>query len=213
MSDSPNEVIHWSDLCIGYRGEKVAGPLNGSLGSGQIIALTGPNGSGKTTFLKTLIGLIPPISGQVKRADTRAISYVPQISDMDEGFPVTVSEVVSTAIAGRTSARKRKERIDRSLDMLNVAELRGRQFFHLSGGQRQRVLLSRALCADAHFIALDEPTAGVDHSSTEATWRILRDFAKEGRSVLIITHDLARAEAYAHTVIQDLDFSGRSSGS
>ena len=194
-----SQCIEFRGLEIGYGRERVAGPLHDVWHHGSLIALTGPNGAGKTTLLRTLLGFLRPLAGEMARLDRVRVGYVPQLTRFEDGFPVTVDEVLGTARAA--AGRPTSERRDRALIEVDMAAQRHRKFFELSGGQRQRVLLARALVGDADLIALDEPTAGVDGESAEAIWKLLRRTVDGGRSVVVVTHDLHRLPEYADRIL------------
>lgn len=199
-------TIRFSNLEIGYGRTRVAGPLDGALESGKAWAVTGANGSGKTTLVRTLIGLHPARAGTIEGGRGRAVSYVPQIGSMDDGFPVTVAEVVGTGGRGRKSRRERRAGIRDALEQVGMAAFASRAFFRLSGGQRQRVLVARALFADAEIVVLDEPTTGVDAAAADDVWGLVRKLADSGRLVIVVTHDLYDAPRHVdHTLLLDGD--------
>ena len=197
---SHTQCIEFCDLEIGYGRERVAGPLNDVWHHGSLIALTGPNGAGKTTLLRTLLGFLRPLAGSIARLDAVRVGYVPQLTRFDDGFPVTVDEVLGTARAA--DGRPTRDRREQVLAAVDMAAMRQCKFFELSGGQRQRVLLARALVGDADIVALDEPTAGVDRESAEAIWKLLRRTVDSGRSVVVVTHDLHRLPEFADRILE-----------
>lgn len=194
-----NTGLSFTDLVVGYGTARVAGPLDGSFDAGQLHLITGPNGSGKTTLLRTLIGLLPSLGGRVERR-SQTISYVPQLQDLDGGFPITCAEVVLTG--HRAMPRRQAEAsVQQALTAVGLADARKEPFFRLSGGQRVRVLIARALCADADIVALDEPTAGVDAQSSAALWSSAQQLAANGKLVLAVTHDVFRAPEVADRIL------------
>lgn len=197
MNGADGASLRFRQLEVGYGGRRVAGPFDGCLQSGQLSLITGSNGTGKTTLLRTLLGLLPPLGGVIERPEGLTCSYVPHSGAQDPGFPVTCAEVVATGLPLKAPRRQRRDRSLTALHAVGLAALAERSFHQLSCGQRQRVLVARSLCAEAQLIALDEPTAGVDADSSEAVWETLRGLADEGRIVVAITHDHFLAPRFA----------------
>lgn len=195
---SPAVTLRFEDLVIGHGNHAVAGPLGGLWESGRLWVLSGANGCGKTTLLRTLLGLQPALSGRVTGLGAHRVSYVPQRRDFDPAFPVTAAEVVSTGLRRSGIRRARKARIRDALEAVDLADMGPQPFFRLSGGQAERVLIARALVAEARVIALDEPTAGIDPAMATRVWELLATLASEDRLVIVVTHDLARADRYAN---------------
>jgi iron complex transport system ATP-binding protein len=191
------------DLTIGYRDRVVGRHLDISLASGEVLALLGPNGGGKTTLLKTLLGLLPPLSGQVRFGErelsdfsnserARLLAYVPQSHVAT--FAFTVEAVV---LMGRTahnsllSAPTADDRamVAQSLERLGIGHLRERPYTMISGGERQLVLLARALAQEPRYIILDEPTASLDFGNQGKVMQEIRNLSASGHGVLFTTHD------------------------
>jgi zinc transport system ATP-binding protein len=176
--------------------------------SGEFAALLGPNGSGKTTALKLILGLLRPSSGKVTvfgrdAAEARgAVGYVPQAVVFDPAFPIQVSRVVLmgrlAGSIGRYGAADR-EAAARAMEAAGVADLAGRSYTALSGGQRRRVLVARALAAEPELLVLDEPTSNMDAESEELLYRSLGTL-KGRATVLIVTHDTGFVSALTDSV-------------
>jgi iron complex transport system ATP-binding protein len=191
------------DLTIGYSDRVVGHGLNVALAQGEVLALLGPNGGGKTTLLKTLLGILAPKAGEVAigarslasisvRERARLIAYVPQVHTPT--FAFTVESVVlmgRTAHGNLFSAPSAHDRAvaARTLDQLGIAHLAGRPYTMISGGERQLVLLARALAQEPRFVVLDEPTASLDFGNQGKVMREIRALATAGHGVLFTTHD------------------------
>ena len=190
------------ELAIGYPGHLVGSGFELSLRPGEALALLGPNGGGKTTLLKAILGLVTPDSGEIRifgrsgESARRSIGYVPQFSRFDRRFPISVEEVVLIGrLAGRSPWFSRFSRADRQLvdallERLEIADLKHRQIGQLSGGQLQRVLIARALAVEPRILILDEPTASVDSASKTRIYDLLKELNRE-MTILIVTHDLS----------------------
>jgi iron complex transport system ATP-binding protein len=190
-------------LTIGY-GERVVGrALSLSLAAGEVLALLGPNGGGKSTLLKTLIGLIPPLAGEIRlegkplaassvRERARLVAYVPQLSASTFAFTVEAMVVMGrTAHSGLFGRPSLKDyRIAQTmLERFAIAHLAKRPYPLISGGERQLTLLARALAQEPRFIVLDEPTASLDFGNQGKVLREMRALAASGLGVLFTTHD------------------------
>ena len=191
------------NLTIGYHDRVVGRGLDVALEQGEVLALLGPNGGGKTTLLKTLLGILKPQAGEVtvgtrslgrisiaERA--RLIAYVPQVHTPT--FAFTVESVV---LMGRTAhgslfsapSAHDREVASRVLDRFGIAHLGARPYTMISGGERQLVLLARALAQEPQFVVLDEPTASLDFGNQGKVMREIRTLAGSGHGVLFTTHD------------------------
>jgi iron complex transport system ATP-binding protein len=190
-------------LTIGYRDRIVGRALNVALGTGEILALLGPNGGGKTTLLKTLLGLIAPHEGEVRLGDralgsyplrerARLIAYVPQVHVATFAFPVEAVVLMGRSalggVLGRPSSADHAA-VARSLERFGIAGLAMRPYTMISGGERQLVLLARALAQEPQFIVLDEPTSSLDFGNQGKVLREIRALAADGLGVLFTTHD------------------------
>lgn len=190
---------------LGVRyGDRVA--LTGvdlALAEGRVCALVGTNGSGKSSLLRAVMGLVPHtgtvrVHGEDPAHARRAqwVGYVPQAEELDVRFPIDVGEVVATGRYGRLGATRRAGPADRravaeALDVVGLADRARATYGDLSGGQRRRVLLARAIAQEARLLLLDEPFAGVDAASEATITAVLRDLAGRGVTAVVATHDLA----------------------
>ena len=167
--------------------------------AGQAVAVLGPNGGGKTTLFRALLGELPAVAGSVRFDGVPA--YVPQTERSRLDFPVSALDVALMGAYARTPWYRRVGAADRvraraALTRVGLGEHAGEPFGALSGGQRQRVLVARALVQDAGLVLLDEPFAGVDRTSEEAIMGILDELRGEGRVLLIATHDIEQARRW-----------------
>jgi ABC-type Mn2+/Zn2+ transport system ATPase subunit len=190
-------VVH--DLAVGYGGPAVLSDLKFEVRAGDRIAVLGPNGGGKTTLFRALLGELPPLRGGFE-VHTR-MSIVPQTERSRLDFPVTALDVVLMGTVARLAWYQRPgrgERDDalRALDAVGLAELANRSFGDLSGGQRQRVLIARALVQEAKLLLLDEPFTGLDAVSADRLEQLLADLAAQGHALLIATHDVEQARRW-----------------
>jgi ABC-type Mn2+/Zn2+ transport system ATPase subunit len=192
------------ELSGGYApGAPVLSGVSFSLEPGTIAAVLGPNGGGKTTLFRALLGDLPVRRGAVELDGPPA--YVPQTDRTRLDFPVSALDVVLMGAYGRTPAWRRVARADReaaraALDRVGLADQAGRRFGALSGGQRQRVLIARALLQDSRVLLLDEPLSGVDTTSAVRIERTFHELRGEGRVVLVATHDVEQARRWDRVV-------------
>ena len=186
-------------LAVGYGGPAVLEDVTFSVQPGERIAVLGPNGGGKTTLFRALLGELPPLRGTVV-LDTR-IALVAQTERSRLDFPVTALDVATMGTVARLAWYRRPGRAEReqaraALAAVGMDALAGRAFGDLSGGQRQRVLIARALVQDAKLLLLDEPFTGLDAVSAEQLEQLLIDLARQGNGLLIATHDVEQARRW-----------------
>ncbi len=204
--------IEVHDLTVSYDKKPVLWNIDVAFPEGQIIGVLGPNGAGKSTLIKAIMGLLPIESGWVKingrplARERRAVGYVPQRESVDWDFPVTVADVVLMGVYGRLGLFRRPGRADREfcancLEQVGMATYADRQISQLSGGQRQRVFLARALAQDSRIYLMDEPFAGVDAATEAAIIELLRAMKRQGRTLLVVHHDLQTAPEYFDSML------------
>jgi ABC-type Mn2+/Zn2+ transport system ATPase subunit len=187
-------------LSGGYApGSEVLSDVEFALEPGTIAAILGPNGGGKTTLFRAMLGELPVRRGVVELEGRPA--YVPQTDRTRLDFPVSALDVVLMGAYGRTPAWRRLSRADReaarrALDRVGLADLAGSRFGALSGGQRQRVLIARALLQDSRVLLLDEPLSGVDAASAARIEEVFEELRDEGRILLVATHDVEQARRW-----------------
>ncbi|MGQ0637603.1 MAG: metal ABC transporter ATP-binding protein [Planctomycetaceae bacterium] len=207
---APPIEVH--DLTVSYDWKPVLWNVDVALPEGQIIGVIGPNGAGKSTLIKAIMGLLPIDSGWVQiygeplAQQRNVLGYVPQRESVDWDFPVTVSDVVLMGTYGRLGlfrrpGRREREFCNQCLDRVGIAPLANRQIANLSGGQRQRVFLARALAQDARVYLLDEPFVGVDAATEAAIIDLLRSMKAEGRTLVVVHHDLQSAPEYFDSIL------------
>lgn len=200
-------AIEVHNLTTTYGNAPVLWDIDFELPAGNIIGVIGPNGSGKTTLLKTIMGLLEPASGYVKIFDKsleemrERIAYVPQRESVDWDFPASVYDVVMMGRYRRNNLFRRTTKTDieivkESIEKVGLTEYKNRQISQLSGGQQQRVFIARALAQKADVYLMDEPFVGVDASTENAILTLLKEMKEQGKTVLIIHHDLQTVSDY-----------------
>ena len=192
-------AIEASGLAGGYGGAPAIREIAFSAPAGTMVAVLGPNGGGKTTLFRALLGELPRRTGTVSVAGTTA--YVPQTERYRLDFPVSALDVAlmgayTEAPWYRPLGREQRARASAALDRVGLGGQARERFGNLSGGQRQRVLIARALVRDASVILLDEPLSGVDHPSGERILTILRALRDEGRTILVSSHDIEQTKRF-----------------
>lgn len=202
------ELISCKDLSLGYFHKTVASGLTFSVSEGDYLCIVGENGSGKTTLFKTLLGLLPPLSGELLKSDALlcGIGYLPQKTQAQQDFPATVEEVVRSGLAAKSRrpflSKAEKQRAEETMARLGVSELKKHCFFELSGGQQQRVLLARALLSADKLLLLDEPAAGLDEKGAKALYELIGALHESGVAIAEVTHDPSFARPYATHVLR-----------
>ena len=207
--------IKTTDLAIGYGKKTVASGINIDLAPGSVMAVLGANGSGKTTLIRTLCGLIQPISGKVdvegcdicmleRKRIGRLIAYVPQNHNCT--FTFSVRDI---AVMGRNPflkgycepAKYDYDIVDEILSSLKIEHLAGRKFTHLSGGEKKLVLIARALVQQPKVLIMDEPTSDLDIKNTVTVLERITKLKKDNMSIIINTHSPKEAKVYADKIL------------
>lgn len=200
-------ILKGDRLRLGYRHRVLIKELSLEVSRGDILGIVGPNGCGKTTLLRTMLGLTSPLSGFVEHDPSLVVAYVPQRDRLETILPITALDIVLMGRAARFDAWRRTREGDRNAARRALArvdaEALGQQLFrNLSGGQQQRVVLARALAAEPDVLVLDEPTAGMDIASEAAMLDFLGELNRsQGVTILIVTHMLSLVLNLAKTVM------------
>lgn len=201
-----------NNLTVSYDKNTVLNKVSFSVPEGSLTGIIGPNGAGKSTLIKSILHLIPNISGDVKvfgkpyEKQKRLIGYVPQRSEVDWDFPTNALDIVLMGRYRHIGLFKRpgKKEINiakESLQKVGMLDYADRQISQLSGGQQQRVFLARALAQDAQIYFMDEPFAGVDAATEKAIMKLMHEWQEEGKTVLVVHHDLQTVEDYFDHVL------------
>lgn len=200
------------DLTVAYRQEPVLWDVDLSVPESTLMAIVGPNGAGKSTLIKTILGLIEPSAGRVliygePYHDQRdKVAYVPQRGSVDWDFPTSALDVVTMGRYGALGWFKRPGKAERemaleALHKVGMASFADRQISQLSGGQQQRVFLARALVQEARIYLMDEPFQGVDATTERAIIDVLGELRNQGRTLLVVHHDLETVPEYFERVL------------
>jgi zinc transport system ATP-binding protein len=205
-------LLRCDGLTVGYGGRAILPPVDLELRRGQRWAVLGRNGAGKTTFFKTLLGLVPAIDGSVARpsGDIR-IAYLAQRLSFDDLYPLQVRSIATDGtIQGWSFLQPRRaatrDVVERAMQSVGVAHLADRPFRSLSGGQKQRVLLARMLAAEPALVLLDEPTAGLDAVAEREVLDLLESLRKTyDLTVIVVTHTLWVAREAERVLFLDPD--------
>lgn len=201
------KAVEVDQLSVSYGKTPVLWDIHFSIPTAVRVGIIGPNGAGKSSLLKALMGVVKPLTGQVRlfgeplSAVKRRIAYVPQRSAIDWDFPATVLDVVLMGTYGklglfRWPGKKEKQAAFAALDKVGMTPFAQRQISELSGGQQQRVFFARALIQEADLYCMDEPFAGIDMATERALADLLNRLKEEGKTLLIVHHDLSSVTQY-----------------
>jgi len=203
-------LVVFDHVEFAYDGEPALIDVNLQIYRREFITVVGPNGGGKTSLLRLVLGMIRPTRGSVRvfgrppERERGRMGYVPQYTRFDPLFPVTVSDVVQMGRLGRywTGPYRKEDReaVRAALEQVGLGALRGRSFGGLSGGQRQRILIARALATDPELLLLDEPTANVDRLATDKLYELLVELNRR-LTVVLVSHDLGVVSRFASKVV------------
>lgn len=214
-------IFELKDVTLGYENTIVVKNLNFTLAQGEYLCIVGENGTGKSTLVKTLLGLIKPLKGKIfinaDGKNHKGVGYLPQQTQAQKDFPASVWEVVLSGVLNSSHriplyTKRDKAEAIKNLEKLGISHLKKKCYRELSGGQQQRVLLARALCATDNVLILDEPVTGLDPAASMEFYETVKELnKKEGVTVVMVTHDIENALDYASHILhlkQDSYFYG-----
>ena len=195
---------------FGYENYDVVKDVTMEINEGDYLCIVGENGSGKSTLMKGLLGLLKPTGGTITLSDDlkrSGIGYLPQQTPAQKDFPATVQEVVISGCLGKRGNRpfysaKERKTADMNMERLGIMELKKSCYRDLSGGQKQRALIARALCATDRLLILDEPITGLDPSTTQGFYHVIRHLNRDGHvAVLMVSHDIQNIVSQANKIL------------
>ena len=205
-----SSMIEMEDVSFAYNGQTVLREVNLAVPQGDFVAVIGPNGGGKTTLLRLMLGLLKPDTGRIRILGrpagqaTHHIGYVRQDVHINQSFPITALEVVLMGMRdprrrwGHHGVQDRREALQ-ALERMGMAAFAKRRIGELSGGQRQRVFIARALVTHPRLLLLDEPTASIDTKGQADFYRMLKDLNRDV-TILVVSHDLLVISTYVKSV-------------
>jgi len=204
-----NKLIEIKNLTVSYDSKVVLNNANLSVVENDFIGIIGPNGGGKTTLLKAILGLIQPTSGQLVFSETMKnrgsdIGYLPQVNKFDNRFPISVFEVILSGLARQESWRsgfvsRDKKRVEAIIHELGIEKIAHKPIGELSGGQMQRTFLGRALISDPKLLILDEPDTYVDNQFESELYRKLKEL-NQRMAILLVSHDVGTISTYVKSI-------------
>lgn len=204
-------VIEMENVSFRYEDQEVLSHINFTINEGDFMGLVGPNGGGKTTLIKLLLGMEKADHGSIRLygkkihtfKDKSRLGYVSQkANSFNKGFPATVEEVVSMGLTSKIGYFRRpslrdKKRVKEAIDKVGMSSFLSKNIGELSGGQQQRIFIARALVSDPDLLILDEPTVGIDSRNVKLFLNVLTALNKQGVTLLLITHDIGVITQYA----------------
>ena len=207
-----NVPLRVQDLTVAYHRKPVLWDVEFEIPAGSLVGIVGPNGAGKSTLLKAIMGIIPTASGKVDiygkpyKKSRQRVGYVPQKESVDWDFPVTALDVVTMGLYKKIGwcmpvRNSHRTKALEAMEMVGIADLANRQISELSGGQQQRTFLARALVQNADLYLMDEPFAAVDAATENAIIKMLRAMKADGKTAIVIHHDLQTVTSYFDHVI------------
>ncbi len=204
-------ILDVQHLTVRYDRQGALDDINFHLHKGERIAVVGPNGAGKSTLFKVIAGVLPPNRGEVNIFGSRphghnCIAYIPQRSQVDWNFPVSVADVVMMGRSAKLGLlnwphKKDREYVQHALEVVALSDLAKRQIGQLSGGQQQRMFIARALAQEAELMLMDEPLSGLDTPSQEGLLDLLDTLRTQNVTVMVATHDLDQASRHFERIM------------
>lgn len=212
MKDGKMYPIEIKNLSVTYRTEPALWNIDLNFPEGKMIAIVGPNGAGKSTLIKAVMGLVPITAGKVSiygksySKQRSKVAYVPQRGSVDWDFPTDALDVVEMGLYGKLGWLRRpnsntKKKARECLEKVGLGDYADRQIGQLSGGQQQRVFVARSLAQDPEIYLMDEPLNGVDAVTEDTILSILENLRKEGKTIVMVHHDLQTVDKYFDWVV------------
>ena len=196
-------AVAFEDYSIGYDRNPAVLRLRTEIAHGSLTAVVGPNGAGKSTLLKGVVGVLPPLSGRIKlgKVTCKHVSYLPQQSEVDRSFPISVQELVAMGLWHEVGAfgmvkRSQQDRINQALSAVGLDGFEKRNIGSLSGGQVQRALFARLLLQDSPLVLLDEPFNAIDAGTTADLISLVKQWHGEGRTIMAVLHDIESVRSH-----------------
>lgn len=208
MENNSKSLLELQNITAGYNGDPVLKNINLRVQENDFIGMIGPNGGGKTTLVKVMLGLLKPWKGKVithiASLETRGIGYLPQVNQIDKKFPISVKDVVMSGLLRkgkliRGFSKEELKQADHLMDEIGISELSKNPIGELSGGQLQRVFLCRSVISSPKLLILDEPNTYVDNQFESELYEKLRIF-NEQMAIIIVSHDIGMISAYVKTI-------------
>lgn len=197
-------LVECYNVCVNYGSFEACKNVSFQINSGDYVCIVGSNGSGKTTIVKSILGLLPIKSGKIT-LDKLHTGYLPQQNNIQRDFPASVREIVLSGYLSQNRlfySKQDKQNAEEQLKKLQINSISSKSFSELSGGQQQRVLLARALCAAKNLLVLDEPVTGLDPLVTDELYSIIKKLNKDyGIAILMVSHDVHRAVQNASHIL------------
>lgn len=195
-------ALSFNDLTLGYDRHPAVHHLTGDVASGALLAVVGPNGAGKSTLFRGIVGMLKPLAGSISLsgASARDVAYLPQVTDIDRSFPISVFDFVSMGLLRRTGffggvGARERDAVEHALEAVGLTGFEARSIGTLSGGQMQRMLFARLMLQDARIVVLDEPFNAIDAKTSADLLELVRRWHGEGRTVLAALHDIELVRA------------------
>ncbi len=209
MNDKTEKLLEIKNVKAGYNGDVILTNVNLEIYSDDFIGIIGPNGGGKTTLVKVILGLIKPLNGNIqyffdRKVTEHAIGYLPQANIVDKRFPITVQDVVFSGLMSRNKmvrsfTTEDKEKAERLMAKTGILDLKKKPIGELSGGQLQRVFLCRSIVSSPKLLILDEPNTYVDNRFEGELYELLLELNKF-MAILIVSHDIGMISTYIKTI-------------
>jgi len=197
-------LVDIQNISVGYDENIVLRDVSLKIYERDFLGIVGPNGGGKTTLVKTILGLLKPVSGSIVFPDKEVkarIGYMPQINLIDRKFPILVSEVIESGLmaANDKSKSEKKEKVRAIIREMDIENISGKAIGELSGGQVQRTLLARAIVNDPKLLILDEPSSYVDRQFESHFYQLLQQINKEA-AIVLVSHDIETVRSNAKNI-------------